>query len=134
MTERGGKNDNLELPFRYMMSFPIEIFTGQLQITEILSGLSLQWMWVGVFYLLYRWYGRAVSNSTQRWALDRDDYQFEALHQTHWHPLSECASGRDGISNEFHFEFCLQHSLGRVDRSRSWGFFTIIVRLLVAGY
>ena len=42
------------LPFRYMMSFPIEIFTGQLRMSEILRGLSLQWLWVAVFYATYR--------------------------------------------------------------------------------
>jgi ABC-2 type transport system permease protein len=42
------------MPFRYMMSFPIEIFTGLLQTPEILRGLALQWMWVAAFYVLYR--------------------------------------------------------------------------------
>jgi ABC-2 type transport system permease protein len=37
-----------------MMSFPIEIFTGRLAHFEILRGLALQWMWVAVFYLVYR--------------------------------------------------------------------------------
>jgi ABC-2 type transport system permease protein len=42
------------LPFRYMMSFPIEIFTDRLGIQQIVRGLALQWMWVLIFYALYR--------------------------------------------------------------------------------
>ena len=42
------------LPFRYMMSFPIDIFTGRLQTPDILRGLGLQWIWVLAFYTMYR--------------------------------------------------------------------------------
>jgi viologen exporter family transport system permease protein len=42
------------LPFRYMMSFPIEIFTGRLGLRDIGHGIALQWIWVGVFYVVYR--------------------------------------------------------------------------------
>jgi ABC-2 type transport system permease protein len=42
------------LPFRYMMSFPVEIFTGRLALPEIVQGLAWQWLWVLVFYLVYR--------------------------------------------------------------------------------
>ncbi len=41
-------------PFRYMLSFPVEIFTKQLDVARILQGLAVQWMWVAVFYTLYR--------------------------------------------------------------------------------
>jgi ABC-2 type transport system permease protein len=38
------------LPFRYMMSFPIEIITGQLNFPAMLRGLALEWMWVAIFF------------------------------------------------------------------------------------
>jgi len=41
-------------PFRYMLSFPVEIFTKQLNIGQIIQGLAVQWMWLVVFYALYR--------------------------------------------------------------------------------
>jgi ABC-2 type transport system permease protein len=48
------RNALYALPFRYMMSFPIEIFTGRLAHFEILRGLGLQWMWVALFYAMCR--------------------------------------------------------------------------------
>src|SRR5207253_6803389 len=42
------------LPFRYMMSFPIEIFTGRIGVPEIVHGIAAEWLWVGVFYIAYR--------------------------------------------------------------------------------
>jgi len=41
-------------PFRYMLSFSAEVFTGQLTRIEILQGLAIEWFWVGVFYVTYR--------------------------------------------------------------------------------
>jgi ABC-2 type transport system permease protein len=41
-------------PFRYMLSFPVEIFTKQLNLAQIVQGLAVQWMWLLVFYFLYR--------------------------------------------------------------------------------
>jgi len=46
------------LPFRYMVSFPVEILTNQLTSSEILNGLLYQLVWLGValclFVLLWR--------------------------------------------------------------------------------
>ena len=41
-------------PFRYMLSFPVEIFTKQLGPVQIAQGLAMQWIWAGVFFALYR--------------------------------------------------------------------------------
>jgi ABC-2 type transport system permease protein len=48
------RNALYALPFRYMMSFPVEIFTDQLTLIDILRGLAVQWLWVAVFYVMYR--------------------------------------------------------------------------------
>jgi ABC-2 type transport system permease protein len=37
-----------------MMSFPIEIFTGQIGLRAAFRGLGLQWMWILALHLLYR--------------------------------------------------------------------------------
>ena len=42
------------LPFRYMLSFPIEILMGRLSLGEIGRGLAIQMAWAGVFWLGYR--------------------------------------------------------------------------------
>lgn len=42
-------------PFRYMLSFPVEIIMGRLGTAEIGRGLAIQWAWIMGFYLLYRW-------------------------------------------------------------------------------
>ena len=42
------------MPFRYHMSFSIEILTGRLNLTSMAQGLVLQWIWVAVFYGVYR--------------------------------------------------------------------------------
>ena len=39
------------LPFRYMLSFPLEIALNKLSPEQILSGLAIQWAWVTVFVL-----------------------------------------------------------------------------------
>ncbi len=42
------------LPFRYILSFPVEILLGQLSSGEILQGFAIQWLWVAVFLAVYR--------------------------------------------------------------------------------
>jgi ABC-2 type transport system permease protein len=46
------------LPFRYMVSFPVEVITGQLTTSQIIAGFALQLGWlavaIGVFSLLWR--------------------------------------------------------------------------------
>jgi ABC-2 type transport system permease protein len=52
------------LPFRWMISFPVEVFSGQLQPNEILIGLGIQVIWLllmigllrGVWWLAMRQY------------------------------------------------------------------------------
>ena len=41
------------LPFRYMLSFPVEIITGKMTVVEISSGLSMQILWLTVTVILY---------------------------------------------------------------------------------
>jgi len=43
------------LPFRYTMSFPVELLMGRLKVAEILPGIVIQWAWVGALYALNRW-------------------------------------------------------------------------------
>lgn len=43
------------LPFRYNMSFPIEILTGRLQTTQILEGFAVSCFWILVSFLAFRW-------------------------------------------------------------------------------
>lgn len=42
------------LPFRYVLSFPIELFLGKLSLVDILKGLTIQIVWLGVVILVYR--------------------------------------------------------------------------------
>ena len=42
------------LPFRFMMSFPIEILMGRLTGTEILFGFGVIALWVGALFAIYR--------------------------------------------------------------------------------
>lgn len=42
------------LPFRYLLSFPIEIIQNKLDSQQILVGLSFQLFWLFAFFLLYR--------------------------------------------------------------------------------
>lgn len=42
------------LPFRYMIGFPVEIFTNQLTGAEIMTGFALQLGWIGVAFVLTR--------------------------------------------------------------------------------
>jgi len=48
------RNALYSMPFRYMMSFPIEILTRRVAVADILRGLALEWMWVLLFYIVYR--------------------------------------------------------------------------------
>jgi ABC-2 type transport system permease protein len=43
------------LPFRYTMSFPVELLMGRLRLREILLGIAIQWIWVTALYALNRW-------------------------------------------------------------------------------
>ncbi len=45
-------------PFTYLIYFPIKIYLGQLNITQIFQGLSIATIWAGIFYLFtkYIWY------------------------------------------------------------------------------
>lgn len=42
------------LPFRYVLSFPLEITLGRLDLPQIGFGLAVQYGWVIFFFLLYR--------------------------------------------------------------------------------
>ena len=46
------------LPFRYTMSFPIEILTQKLTVSATLAGIGLQWFWVVIIYGVCRWVWR----------------------------------------------------------------------------
>jgi ABC-2 type transport system permease protein len=46
------------LPFRYTMSFPVDLLMGRLALGEILQGIGIQWVWVGAMFGLYRWVWR----------------------------------------------------------------------------
>ena len=46
------------LPFRYTMSFPVELLTGRLSLAMILQGIAIQWVWIAAFYALNRWVWR----------------------------------------------------------------------------
>lgn len=43
------------LPFRYLFSFPLEIFFNQLSPGGILFGFIAQILWIVIFVMLYRW-------------------------------------------------------------------------------
>ncbi len=45
----------LYLPFRYTLSFPVEILLGRLPLIQIGQGLMIQYGWVLVFCIFYRW-------------------------------------------------------------------------------
>ena len=40
------------LPFRYTMSFPVELLMGRLACGTILQGIALQWIWVAAMFRL----------------------------------------------------------------------------------
>ena len=42
------------LPFRYLFSFPLEIFLGKLSLTEIVFGMAISLFWILFFSLLYK--------------------------------------------------------------------------------
>ncbi|HZI50677.1 MAG TPA: ABC-2 family transporter protein [Terriglobia bacterium] len=46
------------LPFRYTMSFPVELLMGRLSVGSILQGIAIQWLWVGGMFALNRWVWR----------------------------------------------------------------------------
>ncbi len=43
------------LPFRFMLSFPVEVVLGRLSSTEMMFGVAAMLCWVTIFVLLYRW-------------------------------------------------------------------------------
>jgi len=47
------------LPFRWMISFPVELLLGRLTPVEALTGLGVQVLWVGLAYMLMRLTWRA---------------------------------------------------------------------------
>ena len=50
------------LPFRYMLGFPVEVLTGQLERTAMGRGFVFQAAWLAVALALYvvLWRGRAA--------------------------------------------------------------------------
>jgi ABC-2 type transport system permease protein len=42
------------LPFRWMVSFPVELFLGQLTPIEAAEGILAQVLWVGIAFVLLR--------------------------------------------------------------------------------
>ena len=46
------------LPFRYSMSFSVELLMGRLSMAGILQGIVIQWMWVAALFALNRWVWR----------------------------------------------------------------------------
>jgi ABC-2 type transport system permease protein len=42
------------LPFRYMVGFPVEVLTGQLDAASLLAGLGLQAGWLATAFIAYR--------------------------------------------------------------------------------
>jgi ABC-2 type transport system permease protein len=49
------RNVLLYLPFRYTMSFPVDVLLGKLSVAEILQGIAMQWMWSAAIFIVYRW-------------------------------------------------------------------------------
>lgn len=47
------------LPFRYMVAFPVEILTGQLDAASLISGFTIQIAWLGLAVVLYAWLWQA---------------------------------------------------------------------------
>lgn len=48
------KHAAVTMPFRYMIGFPLEILTGKLTPPELITGMILQSLWLGLVYILYR--------------------------------------------------------------------------------
>jgi ABC-2 type transport system permease protein len=46
------------LPFRYTMSFPVELLMGRLSGPAILQGIAIQGVWVAAMYAVNRWVWR----------------------------------------------------------------------------
>ncbi len=46
------------LPFRFMLSFPVEVMLGRLTTFELLEGLAATALWLGLFLVMYRWVWR----------------------------------------------------------------------------
>ncbi len=46
------------LPFRFMLSFPVEIVSGRLTATDLAVGVATMLFWVGLIFVIYRWVWR----------------------------------------------------------------------------
>lgn len=46
------------LPFRYTLSFPVELMMGTLSAGSALQGITMQWLWAGALCALTRWVWR----------------------------------------------------------------------------
>lgn len=46
------------LPFRYMLSFPVEIVSGRLSLNDLVQGIASMIFWVLVTFGIYRWLWR----------------------------------------------------------------------------
>lgn len=42
------------LPFKYLIFFPINVYIGKCSTSEILTGLAMQVMWIGIFYAVIK--------------------------------------------------------------------------------
>lgn len=42
------------LPFRYVYSFPLEVYFGKLSDLQVVWGLAMQFVWAVAFFFLYR--------------------------------------------------------------------------------
>jgi len=47
------------LPFRYMLSFPVETLTGQISASALLNGFAMQAGWLALAVMLYGWIWRS---------------------------------------------------------------------------
>ena len=46
------------LPFRFMLSFPVEVVSGRLTSTDLAAGFAAMLFWVGLSIVVYRWLWR----------------------------------------------------------------------------
>lgn len=48
------RNFAILLPYRYMLSFPIEVFSGRLSQSEIIYGFTVAFVWIALFAIIMR--------------------------------------------------------------------------------
>jgi ABC-2 type transport system permease protein len=46
------------LPFRFMLSFPVEILSGRLALNDLMAGFATLILWALLAIILYRWIWR----------------------------------------------------------------------------